>query len=389
MQTEAWETYSLGDVLTPTKRAVTIEDAVAYEQVTVRIRGNGLTSRGVLHGHEIGTKKQFKVSPGDLLVSKIDARNGGLGFVPAELDGAVVTGDFPAYSVNEAICDREYLALYVGRQLFWDECLLVSEGSTNRVRLVPEQFLELELSLPPLTVQERSVQTVKTVDVALTAARRVAAGAEHAFRAAALDLFDGFDAGWERLGDVTTLASGGTPSRKDAGNFGGTIPWVKTGEVRFNRLTDTQEKITEQGLRTSSAKLLPAGTVLLAMYGQGATRGRCALLEREMTTNQACAAILPSPRLVPEFVFFFLWSRYEAIRAESEGSAQDNLNQGQVADIEIPVPDVDEQREVSQVLAALRRVADAKGRETRALEAFRSALVEDLVTDVRQPPQMK
>src|SRR4051794_34172843 len=121
-----WQTYSLGDVLTPEKRSVTIEDDKTYEQVTVRIKGNGLTSRGVLSGREIGTKKQFEVSTGDLLVSKIDARNGGLGFVPAELDGAVVTSDFPAYAVDEHTCTRSYLDLYVRRQLFWDECLLVS-----------------------------------------------------------------------------------------------------------------------------------------------------------------------------------------------------------------------------------------------------------------------
>src|SRR3954467_9706989 len=102
-----------------------------------------------------------------------------------------------------------------------------------------------------------------------------------------------------------------------------------------------------------------------------------------MTTNQACAARRASPRLVPEFVFFFLWSRYEAIRAESEGSAQDNLNQGQGSDIEIPGANRGGRLSVSDALAGLRRVGDGGSRECRALSSFRRAVVEDLVTGVR------
>jgi hypothetical protein len=382
-----WRTVRLAELLDLERRPVPIRDDRNYEQVTVRIRGRGLVRRGVFPGSHIATKRQFSVSTGQLVTSKIDARNGGFGLVPPELNGAIISGDFLAFDVQEALCLPRYLELYVQRRAFWDECELVSEGSTNRVRLVPEEFLDLEIELPPLEEQERIVAAVRTVDRAVVAHSRRTELLEAAFRAAATELFADLDAPDRRLGDIAELTSGGTPARADAANYGGTIPWVKTGEVRFNHLSDTEEHITERGLASSSAKLLPAGTVLLAMYGQGATRGRSALLRKEMATNQACAAILPSEYLVPEYLFFFLWSRYEAIRMESEGSAQDNLNQGMVADIELPVPTRDAQEEIVRRLATLRRAADSEAAQAKALSRLKSTLIEDLVLGIRSAPE--
>ena len=100
--------------------------------------------------------------------------------------------------------------------------------------------------------------------------------------------------GWHRstLGEIARISSGGTPDRAEPSYWGGDVPWVTTGEIRFNTITDTFEKITPAGLKNSSAKLFPPGTLLMAMYGQGKTRGQVAKLAIEAATNQACAAIL-------------------------------------------------------------------------------------------------
>lgn len=81
--------------------------------------------------------------------------------------------------------------------------------------------------------------------------------------------------GWRRstLGEIARITSGGTPDRSEPSYWGGSVPWVTTGEIQFNTITDTAEKITEAGLKNSSAKLFPPGTLLMAMYGQGKTRG--------------------------------------------------------------------------------------------------------------------
>lgn len=381
---ESSRAVALGDILTPVKAPASIEDSQLYEQVTVRIKGKGLVRRCVLTGAEIATKRQFLVRAGQLLVSKIDARNGGMGIVPPELDGAIVSGDFPAFEIDESVCLPAYLDLYTRRQPFWDECWLVSEGSTHRVRLSPEQFLELQIELPSFQEQERIVEKERRVAQALQTTQAAAERLDALFRVAATEIFEAIDADERSIGELTRLSSGGTPPRDDPANYGGGILWAKTGEVRFNRLSDTEERITEAGLANSSAKLLPAGTVLLAMYGQGATRGRCALLMRPMATNQASAAILPSDAFDSEFLFYFLWSRYEAIRRESEGRAQDNPNQGIVADIELPLPSLAQQQNAVRRLNVIRRAVDTHFAEADGLRTFRARLVEELLPGGRR-----
>ena len=122
--------------------------------------------------------------------------------------------------------------------------------------------------------------------------------------------------GWPRLalGEIAQITSGGTPNRANPAYWGGDIPWVTTGEVHFNKITDTVEKITEQGLISSSAKLFPAGTLLMAMYGQGKTRGQMARLGISAATNQACAAICLRDDHDSDFFFHLLSSKYDSLR---------------------------------------------------------------------------
>lgn len=110
------------------------------------------------------------------------------------------------------------------------------------------------------------------------------------------------------LKEITTVCSGGTPNRDNKAYWEfGTIPWVKTTELKNNRLTHVEEFITELGLEESSAKLVPSDTVLVAMYGQGKTRGMTGYLEIEATTNQACACILPTNKMN----MIYLWKYFE------------------------------------------------------------------------------
>lgn len=106
----------------------------------------------------------------------------------------------------------------------------------------------------------------------------------------------------EPLGQVFDTATGGTPDRKKSSFWGGEVPWITTSLVDFNVISSADEFITSDGLKHSSAKMFPKNTVLIAMYGQGKTRGKVALLGFEATTNQACAAILPRQDIDPVYV---------------------------------------------------------------------------------------
>lgn len=160
--------------------------------------------------------------------------------------------------------------------------------------------------------------------------------------------------GWKRvpLGEIAQITSGGTPDRAQPAYWGGDIPWVTTGEIQFNTITDTVEKITEAGLKNSAAKIFPPGTLLMAMYGQGKTRGQVAKLGINATTNQACAAILLNHGHDPEYFFQTLASYYEEIRELGNSGTQKNLNGGLIKEIVVPLPPLPEQQRISMVVGA-------------------------------------
>lgn len=158
---------------------------------------------------------------------------------------------------------------------------------------------------------------------------------------------------WRRstLGEIARITSGGTPDRSKPEYWGGDIPWITTGEIQFNTITDSTERITEAGLQNSSAKLFPHGTLLMAMYGQGKTRGQVAKLGIEAATNQNSAAILLNEGYDPDFYFQFLWSQYDNIRDFGHSGGISHLNAGLLKQIAVPVAPIHEQRRVAKILA--------------------------------------
>lgn len=148
---------------------------------------------------------------------------------------------------------------------------------------------------------------------------------------------------WASLGQCFHVAVGATPSRKEPTYWGGDIPWVSSGEVRFNRITDTKERITNDGLNNSSTQINPTGSVLLGMIGEGKTRGQVAILDIDAANNQNCAAIwVRESGMSTEYVYFWLWSQYEETRRASSGNNQPALNKSIVERMVIPLAPIEE-----------------------------------------------
>lgn len=153
------------------------------------------------------------------------------------------------------------------------------------------------------------------------------------------------------LRTITDVCSGGTPDRKRAEYWvDGTIPWVKTTELQNGMIISTEECITETGLSNSSAKIVPPETILIAMYGQGKTRGMTGFLGIEASTNQACACILPTDKVRMKFLWQYFICQYEDLRNMAKGSNQANLNAGMIKDYLIPLPSMEEQRHFERMV---------------------------------------
>ena len=160
-----------------------------------------------------------------------------------------------------------------------------------------------------------------------------------------------------KLGDIVQIASGGTPNKHNLEYYkNGSVPWVKTGDLKSKYVLEDVERITQLGLENSSAKLFPAQTVLVAMYG--ATIGACSILPYEASTNQACAALLPSNKITSDYLYYFICSKKEKFVEDGVGGAQPNISAGYLKNDLISLISIDKQKEIAINLDKVARLID-------------------------------
>ena len=148
-----------------------------------------------------------------------------------------------------------------------------------------------------------------------------------------------------KIGEIFTTSSGGTPLKSNAQYYeNGSIPWLKSGEVAQGHIYRSEEFITEDGLKNSSAKVFPINTVLVAMYG--ATAGYVGLLKFKAATNQAICGIFPNEKIVSEFLYYFLREKRDYFVKLSSGGAQPNISQTIIKNLEIPLPPLEVQKKI-------------------------------------------
>lgn len=185
-----------------------------------------------------------------------------------------------------------------------------------------------------------------------------------------------------RIKFIAKLASGGTPSREHSEYWGGTIPWVKTGELNDSYIENIEETITEEGLKNSSAKVFPKDTLLMAMYGQ--TRGTTGCLTKESAINQACVAFTNLHGVSKDYLWMALRAIYNPIREAAVGSGQPNLSSSLIANFPIPIPSYTEQVDIAKYLnykcAAIDEGVNRQKQVIAKLEEYRRSLIFHAVT---------
>lgn len=180
-----------------------------------------------------------------------------------------------------------------------------------------------------------------------------------------------------KLGEVCKTATGGTPSRARSKYYGGSIPWVKSGELNHNIITDTEEKITKSALDNSNAKIFPAGTLLIALYG--ATIGKLAFLGIDATTNQAVCAIYKSEAVESKYLFNFLHYKKQFLVKQSFGGAQPNISQTILRNLDLPLPPLSEQHRIvaklEELLSELEKGKEQLHTTLDQLKVYRQAIL--------------
>lgn len=239
--------------------------------------------------------------------------------------------------------------------------------------------------LPPtLAEQQRIVNRIETMFAKLDHAQKKAQSVLDSFetRKAAI-LHKAFSgqlridneeltiADWEdtTIGECCKLGSGGTPLKSHPEYYeNGNIPWLKTGEIDWNDIYDVEEKITNAGVENSSAKIFPAESVVVAMYGMGVTRGKAAIIKIPTTTNQAVCVLQPNEKLNNRFLFYYFMCNYWQVREQSVGGNQLNLSGKIIAGFPIKFPPLNYQLSIVNFLDTVLE------KESRAKEAAQNVL---------------
>lgn len=265
---------------------------------------------------------------------------------------------------------RLWLAAFEGE-------FLRSTAKSTIAHLPAVRLAQFEIPMPPLTKQRRiaarlreQFSILKEAHAALDAQFKTAEVLPAANLRAVFESEEAQSWSNRPIGEFAGTLSGTTPSRGNRDYYNGKIPWVKTGELRDGLIHDTEEHVSEMAMRETSLRLLPKDTLLIAMYGQGQTRGRTGLLAVPATTNQACFAITPNPTFKPQFLQFWFQFSYERLRRETEGRGgnQPNLNGLLLNRLSVPLPHIERQCSIAARLEI----------EFSAARALRQAMIEKL-----------
>ncbi len=187
---------------------------------------------------------------------------------------------------------------------------------------------------------------------------------------------------WVKVGNVGSWSSGATPSRTNPAYYGGSIPWLKTGDLNDGFIQEVPEYITDLALEKTSLRLNPIGSVLMAMYG--ATIGKLGILEIPVTTNQACCACIPYAGMNNKYLFYYLMSMRQSYIGMAEGGAQPNISKEKIVNSLIPLPPAEEQRRIVAKIEELLPYVDRYAAAYEKLEQFNAKFPEDMKKSVLQ-----
>jgi len=363
----SWRNVKLSEVLTHRKEFITIDDSVEYKRCRVQVNRRGVILRDNIKGFLINTKKQQVCKAGDFLVAEIDAKVGGYGFVPDELEGAIVSSHYFLFEIDETKMLKDYLALIIKTDILQEQIL--SKGSTNYAAIRPSHVLNFDIPLPNIdeqiklvkrlnkvserylqieteftfqqnylkllrqailqeAVQGKLTQQNKADEPADKLLQRIKTEKQKLIAVGKLkmekellpitkdeipfELPKGWT--WCKLKELGLITGGGTPSTGNINYWNGSIPWITPKDMKADYLNDSEDKVTIEGIKNSSAKLIAANSVLVV--------GRSGILKRilpvcintvECTVNQDLKVIVPYLPIMARYIQLMLQGHQDFI----------------------------------------------------------------------------
>jgi type I restriction enzyme, S subunit len=320
------------------------------------------------------------IYPGEIILSKMGDPVARATLIPDSEERYLMASDGIRLKVDTTRFDSTFILNAINSPQFRNSAEAVSVGSTRK-RIGLTTLKGLTIYAPSLPEQKKIAEILSGIDYFIEKVETEATKYESLRQATLYEYPLRHSSGQVLLGECAILQAGGTPDRGKSSFWNGNIPWVKTGEVNYNLITSTEECISEEGLQSSSARLLPEGSILMAMYGQGVTRGRVAKLGISASTNQACLAINScTPEMSNDYLYWILTSKYEHLRSQVQEGTQKNLSKGIVGDQIIPLLEGRRQEEFCKLCSNFDALIKLKRREASALSKLKNSLSSDLLS---------
>lgn len=269
----------------------------------------------------------------------------------------------------------EYFVYYFHTRLGQHKLLMnASQVGVPALARPTSTFKDVTIDLPSLEEQRRIVGILGAIDDKIENNRRINTNLELQAQALYKQWF--VDSSTVKLGDVVETTSGGTPSRSHMEFYVGKYGWVKSKELNSSFITKTEETITDDAIAKSAAKLLPAKSILIAMYG--ATVGQYAILSKPMTCNQAVCALLPNENYPYTYLFMVAKNIKEELANKAIGSAQQNISQVIIKDIDIS-SDIEKIKQFHKIVCPHFEVMEKNQKENETLATLRDTLLSKLM----------
>jgi len=370
------KTITIEDFLTKSEDWVLVQPDQRYKQITARLWGKGLTLRGEVQGSAIAAARQYKAKAGQFLISRIDARHGAFGIVPANLDGALVSNDFPCFDIDSSKVLPHFFEWYSRTPEFVDLCRRASEGSTNRVRMKEDKFLKMSIPFLSLDEQRDIVKKLDDVSALVDERRREIETAERETHAMLLKAFqlatDGVPL--RLMTEVAPLVRRPVEVEPDK-------TYMELGVRSFGR--GTFHKPGLAGMEVGSKKLFTIESGDLVFNIVFAWEGAVAIAKPEddgrVGSHRFLTCVTNPDEVVAEFVLFYFHTPegLQKLGEASPGGAGRNRTLGlkKLEVVEVPIPPIETQRWFNRLHAKAQEIQSIRARTAKDVEALMPALL--------------
>lgn len=410
----------IGSFLVKSKDIIEVQDDIEYKQVTIKINNGGVVPRNngeTILGSKIGTKRQHVVHGGQFIMSKIDARNGAYGIVPAELEGAIVTNDFPVFDVDASKIIPQFLVLVSTTEKFVEFARKCSSGTTNRKRIDIDAFLHQQIPLPSVEEQKLILDDYNThMESAIRKEYKIKSLAVDSKQLicnilgikqkvsqeskSLLQFIHLTDTGsrWDALVDtyaieskyrienlgkfIMHISTGTTPPTSHPEYFDGNVKFFTPADLGNNKyLEHSSRTITKIAVDDKKARVYHKGDILFV--GIGSTVGKVGIVKDEMVSSnqQITGFTIDSSKINPEYVYYYLLYNRDITTADQSKTTLPIVNQDKICKIPIVVPPIKVQDAIVSSLDKMYLEAKRDEKEITVLERMAISSFEHKIFD--------